>query len=160
MQALSIYVLIRLDEGETDHNNHDFLLMATVIVSRGHTVLTPSPNFKLQVIAQQLTLVEFTPASSSYSLKNSWKDWIFEESRRRSDSLPSCTVPKVKSLTISKIMRDLQSREHASLFRASSTLRYENRARSSTTASEKTAMGSKGRNSMENGNREGTRSSE
>lgn len=32
MQALSIYILIRLDEGETDHNNSDSLLLATVIV--------------------------------------------------------------------------------------------------------------------------------
>jgi len=32
MQALSIYIIIRLDEGETDHNNFDFLLLATVTV--------------------------------------------------------------------------------------------------------------------------------
>ena len=32
MQALSIYILIRLDEGETDHNNFDFLLVRTTIV--------------------------------------------------------------------------------------------------------------------------------
>jgi hypothetical protein len=32
MQALSIYLLIRLDEGETDHNNIDSLLLAAVIV--------------------------------------------------------------------------------------------------------------------------------
>lgn len=34
MQALSIYVLIRLDEGETDHNNFDFLLVKTVAVGQ------------------------------------------------------------------------------------------------------------------------------
>lgn len=33
MQALSIYIIIRLDEGETDHNNFESLLIATVIVS-------------------------------------------------------------------------------------------------------------------------------
>jgi hypothetical protein len=33
MQALSIYVLIRLDEGETEHNNLDYLLERAVIVS-------------------------------------------------------------------------------------------------------------------------------
>jgi hypothetical protein len=33
MQALSIYVLIRLDEGETEHNNLDYLLERVVIVS-------------------------------------------------------------------------------------------------------------------------------
>jgi hypothetical protein len=32
MQALTIYILIRLDEGETDHNNFDSLLLTTVIV--------------------------------------------------------------------------------------------------------------------------------
>jgi len=32
MQALLIYILIRLDEGETDHNNYDSLLLATVAV--------------------------------------------------------------------------------------------------------------------------------
>lgn len=32
MQALSIYILIRLDEGETDHNDFDSLLLATVTV--------------------------------------------------------------------------------------------------------------------------------
>jgi len=33
MQALSIYIIIRLDEGETDHNNFDSLLVKTFIVS-------------------------------------------------------------------------------------------------------------------------------
>jgi hypothetical protein len=33
MQALSIYIIIRLDEGETDYNSFDSLLFATVIVS-------------------------------------------------------------------------------------------------------------------------------
>lgn len=32
MQALSICILIRLDEGETDHNNFDSLLLTTVKV--------------------------------------------------------------------------------------------------------------------------------
>lgn len=34
MQALSIYVLIRIGEGETDYHTHDSLLLATVTVSR------------------------------------------------------------------------------------------------------------------------------
>jgi len=33
MQTLSIYLLIRLDEGETEHNNCDHLLERAVIVS-------------------------------------------------------------------------------------------------------------------------------
>ena len=32
MQALTVYILIRLDEGETDCNNFDFLLLAAVTV--------------------------------------------------------------------------------------------------------------------------------
>lgn len=32
MQALSIYVLIRVEEGETDFNNFDSVLIAAVIV--------------------------------------------------------------------------------------------------------------------------------
>jgi len=33
MQALSVYILIRIDEGETEHNNLDYLLERAVIVS-------------------------------------------------------------------------------------------------------------------------------
>jgi hypothetical protein len=33
MQAVTIYVLIRLEEGETDDNNMDFLLITAVTVS-------------------------------------------------------------------------------------------------------------------------------
>lgn len=33
MQALSIYILMRLDEGETEYNNLDSLLVRTVTVS-------------------------------------------------------------------------------------------------------------------------------
>jgi hypothetical protein len=36
MQALSIYILIRLDEGETEHNNLDHILERAVIVSLLH----------------------------------------------------------------------------------------------------------------------------
>jgi hypothetical protein len=43
MQALSIYVLIRLDEGETEHNNLDYILEGAVIVSLLH------PRFKRYV---------------------------------------------------------------------------------------------------------------
>lgn len=32
LQALSIYILIRLDGGETEHNNLDSLLLITVVV--------------------------------------------------------------------------------------------------------------------------------
>jgi hypothetical protein len=34
IQALSIYLLIRLDEGQTEHNNYDMLLIRTITVSQ------------------------------------------------------------------------------------------------------------------------------
>jgi len=38
MQALSIYLLIRLNEGESEFNNIDVLLMTTVTVSHSTSV--------------------------------------------------------------------------------------------------------------------------
>ncbi|KAF2122992.1 hypothetical protein BDV96DRAFT_639543 [Lophiotrema nucula] len=65
MQALSIYILIRLDEGETDDNNYDYLLLATVI-------------------AQQLACVDIVKGHKcGQAFNRDWKHWIFEESRRR-----------------------------------------------------------------------------
>ncbi|KAI3331452.1 hypothetical protein HD806DRAFT_518473 [Xylariaceae sp. AK1471] len=70
MQALSIYILIRLDEGEKDYNNFDFLLVKTVIA-----------------IAQQLGEIDITCHTQcglcNNELELSWKEWIFRESRRR-----------------------------------------------------------------------------
>ena len=37
MQALAIYIIIRLDDGETEHNGFDSLLIAAVTVSIGNT---------------------------------------------------------------------------------------------------------------------------
>ncbi|TVY26631.1 hypothetical protein LHYA1_G004076, partial [Lachnellula hyalina] len=70
MQALSIYILIRLHEGETDHNNLDFLLVTTV------TVIAKQIAFRHISCSMQYTLRD-------YGLDTPWKDWIFEESRRR-----------------------------------------------------------------------------
>jgi hypothetical protein len=36
MQALSLYILVRLEEGENDHNNLDVLLFACFAVSYPH----------------------------------------------------------------------------------------------------------------------------
>ncbi|PVH91977.1 hypothetical protein DM02DRAFT_605940 [Periconia macrospinosa] len=70
MQALSIYVLIRLDEGETEHNNLDYLLENAVIL-----------------IAMQLSHHDFdcpTPHVPCHSKSESnWQDWVYKESRRR-----------------------------------------------------------------------------
>ena len=40
MQAVFIYILIRLDEGEKEYNNLDVLLVKTVIVSK---LILPAP---------------------------------------------------------------------------------------------------------------------
>ncbi|KAH6881320.1 hypothetical protein BKA58DRAFT_723 [Alternaria rosae] len=70
MQALSIYILIRLDEGETEHNNLDYLLERAVIL-----------------VAIQLSRDDFdcymhdVPCRSKSD--NSWQDWVYKESRRR-----------------------------------------------------------------------------
>ncbi|KAI0111123.1 hypothetical protein GGR51DRAFT_508952 [Nemania sp. FL0031] len=70
MQALSIYILIRLDEGETDYNNFDFLIVKTFIA-----------------IAKQLGHADVKCQKQcgicNDGLKLSWKEWIFRESRRR-----------------------------------------------------------------------------
>ena len=70
MQALSIYILIRLDEGETDHNNLDSLLLTTVII-----------------ISQQLAWSDIACKEDlsvrKHGSEGSWTDWVFEESRRR-----------------------------------------------------------------------------
>ncbi|KAI1173026.1 hypothetical protein F4777DRAFT_477916 [Nemania sp. FL0916] len=70
MQALSIYILIRLDEGETNYNNSDALLVRAVIVT-----------------AKQLGELDVTCHNHcglcNVHLRPSWKEWIFRESRRR-----------------------------------------------------------------------------
>ncbi|KAF2636950.1 hypothetical protein P280DRAFT_408318 [Massarina eburnea CBS 473.64] len=70
MQAVCIYTIIRLDEGETDDNNCDFLLLTTTAV-----------------IAKQIMCIETQctkkEAPCSYGGKPCWQDWIYEESRRR-----------------------------------------------------------------------------
>ncbi|KAK5095426.1 hypothetical protein LTR70_003590 [Exophiala xenobiotica] len=75
MQALSIYVLVRLGEGITDHNNVDFLLVTTVTV-----------------IAQQLASSDVPCnthcAKCNKELEYNWKEWILRESRRRSGLYP------------------------------------------------------------------------
>ncbi|KAF2691753.1 hypothetical protein K458DRAFT_381593 [Lentithecium fluviatile CBS 122367] len=70
MQALSIYILIRLCEGETEHNNFDVLLLGTVtIISK-------------QIICSDI-MWNTQSAVSNYGIETSWKEWLFEESRRR-----------------------------------------------------------------------------
>ena len=59
MQALSIYVLIRVDEGETDHNNFDALLIAAVKVGPS------APFFSSDLITWCRQLLNNSPATIS-----------------------------------------------------------------------------------------------
>ncbi|OBT89058.1 hypothetical protein VE02_02017 [Pseudogymnoascus sp. 03VT05] len=70
MQALFIYILTRLDEGETEHNNLDSLLLSTV------TVLSKRLNHS------DIT-IDTRQALRSAGSEIIWEDWLFEESRRR-----------------------------------------------------------------------------
>ncbi|THX49672.1 hypothetical protein D6D08_09934 [Aureobasidium pullulans] len=72
MQALSIYLLVRLQEGETDYNNYDYLMLTTVIVISKEFARTESA-------------CDVETAFSSHNLEMNWKAWVFLESRRRSD---------------------------------------------------------------------------
>ncbi|KAH6659029.1 hypothetical protein BKA67DRAFT_4200 [Truncatella angustata] len=80
MQALSIYIIMRLDQGETDNNNVDFLMTATVtaLAKRFNEVLT-------------LEKREFSGSSRDLT----WKSWILQESGRR-----ICVVYQVLNLLV------------------------------------------------------------
>jgi hypothetical protein len=65
-QALLVYMLIRVAEGETEYNNHDAALLGTT------TILLEDLKNTLQY--QPLELV---------NQGKSWSNWIFEESRQR-----------------------------------------------------------------------------
>ncbi|SPQ25758.1 7ae919f1-8516-4992-a306-67b5314558d6 [Thermothielavioides terrestris] len=62
LQALSVYLIPRLGEGETQHNNFDSLLIAAVVA-----------------ISTQFSRVE---VASDPDPLASWDDWILEESKR------------------------------------------------------------------------------
>ncbi|PSN74876.1 hypothetical protein BS50DRAFT_512169 [Corynespora cassiicola Philippines] len=71
LQAMSLYILIRLDEGERDYNNLDSLLLSTI------TIL--SKVFNTSYPARGTDCSRFV----SYSLDMDWNTWLFEESKRR-----------------------------------------------------------------------------
>ncbi|KFY47651.1 hypothetical protein V495_01883 [Pseudogymnoascus sp. VKM F-4514 (FW-929)] len=70
MQALSIYILIRLDEGETEQNNLDSLLLATVTILSKRFAHTDTTNDTQQALFNA-------------GLKTEWENWLFKESSRR-----------------------------------------------------------------------------
>ncbi|UKZ65756.1 uncharacterized protein TrAtP1_006949 [Trichoderma atroviride] len=71
MQALLIYVLIRLDEGATDYNNFDTLLLKAVTVTAQRFNGFDDATFHTEC------------AHCNNGLEISWKEWVFRESRRR-----------------------------------------------------------------------------
>ncbi|KAK3196100.1 hypothetical protein K4F52_000968 [Lecanicillium sp. MT-2017a] len=69
MQALAVYAIVRLEEGDKDHYNVDALLLRAVTV------------ISIRLMAVDTTSCS-TP-SDMLSQDTSWKNWIMEESRRR-----------------------------------------------------------------------------
>ncbi|KAF4969964.1 hypothetical protein F66182_17833, partial [Fusarium sp. NRRL 66182] len=82
LQALVIYIIMRLDEGETEYNNFDLLLCRTVIlISKQH-------NLKDNADTVQ-------SVSSDSDRESKWQKWIYTESHRR-----LCIIYKVINMLI------------------------------------------------------------
>jgi hypothetical protein len=73
LQALLVYMLIRLAEGETEHNNHDAALLSTMTLML-HQLQTKT-HYQFQPLDLQ-------PAELVYN-GEIWSKWILDESRRR-----------------------------------------------------------------------------
>ncbi len=88
MQALAIYVIMRLEDGEEESPDGkiDGLLLRAVTVRRNSfgKVKVALHHFadNVQVIAIHLMAVD-TRSDPSATLDTVWKNWILEESRRR-----------------------------------------------------------------------------
>ncbi|KAJ0412973.1 hypothetical protein BJY00DRAFT_320252 [Aspergillus carlsbadensis] len=76
MQALAFYILLRIDEGETEYNNLDFLLLATVTVLAKQ--ITRNSLDSLRPPPQT-----YTDSQTSTEINTAWREWVFEESRCR-----------------------------------------------------------------------------
>lgn len=86
MQAILIYMLLRLQEGETIHNNLDVLLLSTLWVSSTSDLYISVAVDMYKTIActmnKRIGMID-SGSPFGLSLGTSQKDWIFEESRRR-----------------------------------------------------------------------------
>jgi hypothetical protein len=91
MQTLLIYVLVRLGEGETVHNNIDFLLLSTVWVCwslhklRQHIAILIMTQVVANAMSEQMENISLAQLGMGLSQK----DWVFEESRRRYVTSPT-----------------------------------------------------------------------
>ena len=86
MQALTVYILVRLQEGETPDNNHDVLLLSTLFVSLSRSSTHHNSTDRSQIVActlnEQVNFGLCIARSGLYSGPGR-QEWIFEESRRR-----------------------------------------------------------------------------
>ncbi|KAL6905044.1 hypothetical protein GGI43DRAFT_298915 [Trichoderma evansii] len=71
MQALLIYILIRIDEGATEYNNFDSLLLKAVAVTAQRFNGFDDASFHTEC------------AHCNNGLEIGWEEWVFRESRRR-----------------------------------------------------------------------------
>jgi hypothetical protein len=76
MQALAFYILLRIDEGETEYNNLDFLLLATVTVLAKQITWDSLDSLRPQSLTH-------TESQAPTEIDAAWRDWVHEESRRR-----------------------------------------------------------------------------
>ncbi|KAL3442079.1 hypothetical protein BJX65DRAFT_287536 [Aspergillus insuetus] len=76
MQALAFYILLRIDEGETEYNNVDFLLLATVTVLAKQITWDSLDSLRPQPLTH-------TESQAPTEIDAAWREWVYEESRRR-----------------------------------------------------------------------------
>jgi hypothetical protein len=85
VQALAVYLIVRVSEGETEYNNFDSLLQNTVAVKTSLFLCLVIVTHEKQVVCAQFNLHEKNsqPAWSGEAKDMGWKQWIFNESKRR-----------------------------------------------------------------------------
>jgi hypothetical protein len=87
MQALSIYLIIKVGEGPTDYDNGlDSLLVAVVVVSQLPSLSPPpykNPSQQMQALSTQMGGRIGDATFDNGKLDTRWDNWIFEESKRR-----------------------------------------------------------------------------
>ena len=81
VQALAIYMIVRIDEGETEQNDIDELLVRTTVVRLsigGGALALTDP----QILSHALGRISegLTPGETD---ETEWKSWIYQETHRR-----------------------------------------------------------------------------
>lgn len=88
MQALSIYIFVRVDEGQTEDNDFDDMLQAAVTVC---SINFPHAQTKLltatpQRMSQLFNCNDHASEHQSDELVSLWQEWVIKESIKRSTS--------------------------------------------------------------------------